>query len=503
MFLGYKMSLSFKHQNHSSKNPQLDALIELIDQHYVDSLNTDTLYQNGIEGILQTLDPHTVYIPKQELILANEELQGEFYGIGIEFYIWKDTVRVAYVMKDGPSASSPLKPGDKIISIDGQNVCGKKLSSEIVIQKIRGQHQSEVNLGMLHPDQTSYTCRIKRDQVAIRTINSSFLLDPGTGYISIRMFSETTAQEFHHALQTLLQQGIKKLVIDVRGNPGGYMDAVTQIADELIAGKHLLIQTKGKSSHEEVFSSKEGLFEKGDLAVLIDENSASASEILAGIIQDLDRGVVVGRRSYGKGLVQEQYDLPDQSAIRITIARYYLPSGRCIQKDYSEGKMHYHEDIYKRYQHGELVNADSVRHSASNKEIFHTTQQRTVYAHEGISPDFFIGIDSTLEKNMTFFYENHLAEEFCNRYFYLNKNEFKSTRDLKEQESALLQNKNIWKALDLYTASFSEMKIPSVAARVKERIMAGFSLLLADQNTQSYFLLRKDPVLIKATSLLK
>lgn len=503
MFLGYKMSLSFKSDHASSQDPELDQLIQLIQEHYVDSLNTDMLYQNGIQGIISSLDPHTIYIPKKDLIRADEELQGEFFGIGIEFYLWKDTVRVASVMEDGPSAKSGICAGDKILSIDNENICSKKLTDEEVIQKIRGQHQSDVKLQIMHPDHSLYSITIKRDQVAIKTVSAYFMLEPGTGYISIRMFSETTAEEFHNALGQLIHDGMKKLIIDVRGNPGGYMDAVTQMADELIAGKQLLIQTKGKHSHEEVYSEKEGLFEKGDLAILIDENAASASEILAGIIQDLDRGVVIGRRSYGKGLVQEQFTLSDQSAIRITIARYYLPSGRCIQKDYSEGKAEYHEDIYKRYQQGELVHADSIHHASKPQEIFHTKNQRLVYAHEGISPDYFMGMDSTLEKGMNFFYENHIAEEFCNSYYFLHKKEFRAEKNVSALEKTIHDNKALWDAFLSYTKTYPEMKNAGVANRVKQHILAGFAQLVADKNTSAYFIYKEDPMLQKAESLLK
>lgn len=415
MFLGVKMADQLPKKK--NKDVQLNALIDLIQTHYVDSINKETLYQNGIEGILKSLDPHTVYIPKEDLQITNEELEGSFYGIGTEFFMVKDTVVISAVVPNGPAAIAGVSVGDRVLKIDTEWVAGKKTEQEAIVKKIRGKKESTVQLLVQHPNHKQATISITRNLVAYTTVTAAVMLNQHTGYIAIRMFNETTYNEFVSALKDLKQQGIQSLIIDVRNNPGGYMDAVANIADELISGKQLLISTKGKHEETKVFSEHPGLFEQGKLTILINENAASASEILAGITQDLDRGTIIGRRSYGKGLVQEQFELPDQSAIRITTARYYLPSGRCIQKEYDNGKEKYQDDLYQRYHNGEMVKGDSsVQHK--NHKTYFTSTHRTVFANEGISPDIFVAADTASLHSLSLFFSEHIPEQFAFDYLY-------------------------------------------------------------------------------------
>jgi len=427
MFLGFKLSHSFTSK---STNNNLTELVRLIEREYVDSINVETLYKNGIEGILKTLDPHTVYIPKEELTRANEQLSGAFYGIGVAFFTFQDTVYISSIIPDGPSEKKGLFPGDKIIQIDTHIVSGRMLSNEEIINKIRGGKDKPLKLKVLHLNNQLEVLTIKRGVVPNKSVQAYFKINDITGYISISVFSETTYTEFKEALTFLVNEKISHLIIDVSNNPGGYMDAVTKIADELIPGTHTLVSTIGKNNKDSIVSNVEGAFEKGKVTVLINEYAASASEILAGIVQDLDRGRVIGRRSFGKGLVQEQFDLPDHSAIRITVARYFLPSGRCIQKPYVDGKEKYNDDIESRYNQGKLTNLDSI--NKTDKRKYYTIKKREVFANQGIIPDVFVKLDTSYNQKLIYFYTKYIAELFTQKYFYFNKREFDQYKSMQQ-----------------------------------------------------------------------
>lgn len=427
MFLGFKLSHSFTTK---STNSNLNDLVHLIEREYVDSIDVETLYKNGIEGILKTLDPHTVYIPKEELTRANEQLSGAFYGIGAAFFSYQDTIYISSIIPNGPSENKGLFPGDKIIQVDTHIVSGKMYSNEEIINKIRGGKDKPLKLKVLHLNNKLEVLTIKRGIVPNKSVEAYFKINDTTGYISISVFSETTYAEFKEALTYLVNQKINHLVIDVSNNPGGYMDAVTQIADELIPGKHTLVSTIGKKNKDSIVSSVEGAFEKGKVTVLINEYAASASEILAGIVQDLDRGKVIGRRSFGKGLVQEQFDLPDHSAIRITVARYFLPSGRCIQKPYVDGKEKYDEDIETRYNQGKLTYLDSI--NKTDKKKYYTSKKREVFANQGIIPDVFVKIDTSFNQKLIYFHTKYIAEIFTQKYFYFNKKDFNQFKSMQQ-----------------------------------------------------------------------
>jgi carboxyl-terminal processing protease len=427
MFLGFKLSHSFTSK---STNNNLTELVRLIEREYVDSINVETLYKNGIEGILKTLDPHTVYIPKEELTRVNEQLSGAFYGIGVAFFTFQDTVYISSIIPDGPSEKKGLFPGDKIIQVDTHIVSGRMLSNEEIINKIRGGKDKPLKLKVLHLNNQLEVLTIKRGVVPNKSVQAYFKINDTTGYISISVFSETTYTEFKEALTFLVNEKISHLIIDVSNNPGGYMDAVTKIADELIPGSHTLVSTIGKNNKDSIVSNVDGAFEKGKVTVLINEYAASASEILAGIVQDLDRGRVIGRRSFGKGLVQEQFDLPDHSAIRITVARYFLPSGRCIQKPYVDGKEKYDDDIESRYNQGKLTDLDSI--NKTDKRKYYTIKKREVFANQGITPDVFVKLDTSYNQKLIYFHTKYTAELFTQKYFYFNKREFDQYKSMQQ-----------------------------------------------------------------------
>ncbi len=500
MFIGYKLSDSINKQRRRSTQSErnLNDLIQLITDKYVDSLDANHLYKDGVNGILSNLDPHTVYIPQEELARVNEELEGSFYGIGVEFFILKDTLHISSIMQGGPSEKTQLRPGDKVIKIDNQLIAGKKIEDDSIISLIRGPLNTDVKLTIIHPDKQIDSLNINRSIIPIKSVTTSFKINKETGYILIRMFSENTYEEFKTALTNLKNEGIKNLIIDVRDNPGGYMDAVANIADELIGGEHTLISTKGKNRQEELSSHINGMFETGQVAILINENSASASEILAGVIQDMDRGTLIGRRTYGKGLVQEQFELPDHSAIRITVARYYLPSGRCIQKSYENGKEEYKKDIYNRYTHGELIHQDSNQHK-SIKKLFYTADKQIVYSNEGITPDVFVAIDTTINAKLRSFYENRIASDFASIYFYKHNKEFSQYASVENFVSTFSFSPEMNKELDLYyknyglnTIGFNDSKS---FAKMQHSIKAEFGKLLFHNNGYYATLVQDDAMI--------
>lgn len=370
-------------------------ILTYIQRDYVDEVNTDELVETAISKMLEDLDPHSVYIPAEELELAKSQLEGEFEGIGIEFNIFKDTIYVVAPLSGGPSEEIGLLSGDKIVEVDGKNVAGIGVDNQTVFKLLRGPKGSNVEVGVKRKGKDEILhFNITRDKIPQESIDVSYMVDNEVGYIKISRFAATTYDEFKRALIGLKDKGMKKLIIDLQGNPGGYMDRAINIVDELLAGNKLIVYTEGKQPryNSEARAYKEGLFENQPVIVLLDEGSASASEIVAGALQDNDRALIVGRRSFGKGLVQMPIPLDDGSELRLTISRYYTPSGRSIQKPYGEGD-EYGMDLLNRYKHGELFNPDSIHFNDSLK--FQTAKGRIVYGGGGIMPDFFVPLDTT------------------------------------------------------------------------------------------------------------
>ena len=370
----------------------VDEVMLMIDGNYTESPDMDRLSTEAINAMLKALDPHSVFIAAKDVQRANEPLEGNFEGVGISFQIVQDTIVVGSVIDGGPSEKVGLMVGDKIIRIDHQPATGDTINNNYVFKHLRGKKGTVVSLDILRQG-TVYTFDITRDKVPIYSIDTYFMADDTIGYIRLIRFARTSVDDFHKALKALNKQGMKSLILDLRGNTGGFLDIAYGLANEFLGRNQLIVYTEGRKSPRQNFRSNgRGKFREGRLVVLIDENSASASEIVSGAVQDWDRGLVIGRRSFGKGLVQRMFPLKDGSQIRLTTARYYTPSGRCIQRPYDEGSDAYRDDINQRYKHGELVNADSIHFADSLK--YKTAGGRTVYGGGGIMPDIFVPMDT-------------------------------------------------------------------------------------------------------------
>lgn len=373
-----------------NKYDKLNDVINFIENTYVDSINIKDLTDDAITSLLENLDPHSVYITAEEFNAANDPLVGSFEGIGVEFRIQKDSITVMNVIAGGPADSVGLHAGDRIVKVDGKNVAGIKITNEEVMKKLKGKKGTQVKVAVYRQGvKNLLSYAITRDVIPTYSLDIAYMLTNNIGYIKLSKFSATTHEEFVAALNKLKRKGLKKLVLDLRGNGGGYLNSAIDIADEFLEDNKLIVYTKGlHRTKNTVYATDGGLFEEGDLTVLIDEFSASASEIVAGAIQDNDRGTIIGRRSFGKGLVQEQINLSDGSAIRLTVARYYTPTGRCIQKSYKNGIEDYYSEFYERFIDGELESADSIKFSDSLK--FKTPKGKVVYGGGGIMPDIFV-----------------------------------------------------------------------------------------------------------------
>ena len=399
MVLGFNLRDSLRNKRDISTvmrhNDRLEAIINLINEKYVDTINSNDLYRDAVSGILKPLDPHTVYIPTEELQGVNDDLDGGFSGIGVEFAIIRDTIEVTSVVENGPSAHAGINIGDQVIKVGDSLVAGTNINSVRIMHLLRGKQNSVVNVTVKSIDNSFLRqVPITRGIIPIYSVDASIMLDEATGYIKINRFSATTYDEFKKALEQLKQKGAKQLVIDVRDNPGGYLDAVTSMADDFLDDSKLIVYTQGQHMPKTEYKAKDkGLFETGKLAILVDEGSASASEILAGAIQDWDRGVIIGRRTYGKGLVQEQYEMPDGAALRLTTARYYTPSGRSIQRSFAKGRDAYAQDYEKRFETGELVGKDIA--TPVDTTPYYTGKKRVVYGGGGIKPDIYVPYDTS------------------------------------------------------------------------------------------------------------
>ncbi len=385
---------TFNPSRQASTNDKINSLLEYIEYQYVDTINKKDLVEKTVTSMLQSLDPHSAYIPASDFESVNEPLEGNFDGIGVEFNIIKDTIRVISPIEGGPSEKIGIRAGDRLIKVEGKNVAGVKITNKEVFEKLRGKSGTVVAVTILRSGiQKPLQFKITRDAIPLYSLDASYMVKLDIGYIKISKFSATTYQEYLKAFNALSKQGMKKLILDLRGNPGGYLNAAVDISDEFLANGLQIVYTQGKANPKKVYKATEhGSFENNPLVVLIDEGSASASEIVAGAVQDNDRGTVIGRRSFGKGLVQDQMQLPDGSAIRLTIARYYTPTGRCIQKPYSDDKDQYYSEEYDRYTNGELLNEDSIKLDKTKQ--YKTPEGKIVYGGGGVMPDVFVPIDT-------------------------------------------------------------------------------------------------------------
>lgn len=373
---------------------KLSSLLYHIDRMYVDDVNKNKLVDAAIVSMLAELDPHSIYIPKEDLEEVNEPLKGNFEGVGIQFNIVRDTIYVVDAIPGGPSERIGIRAGDRIVNIDQDNVAGVNFKNNDVMKRLRGKKGTKVNVSILRKGEaTPLDFTITRDKIPIFSVEASYMAEPNVGYIKVSRFSATTMKEFREKLTELKAAGMKDLILDLQGNGGGYLRTAIEMADEFLGDRKLVVYTEGRTSpREDTYATKDGLFEKGRLVVLVDEGSASASEIVSGAVQDWDRGLIIGRRSFGKGLVQRPVMLSDGSAVRLTVSRYYTPSGRSIQKSYDEGVEAYQREKTERFAKGELTTADSI-HLADTVKYF-TMNKRVVYGGGGIMPDVFVPIDT-------------------------------------------------------------------------------------------------------------
>lgn len=379
----------------NSKKDKLNRLIDYIEYDYVDDVNTDSIVDVTVNGILENLDPHSVYIPRDDMERVADEMRGNFVGIGVSFYTYKDTITVIRPIENGPSAKVGIKGGDRIVMADGDTLYGDTQDKELV-KKLKGPLNSTVELKVFRKGEPDLlTFKVKRGKIPIKSVDAAYMLTETLGYIKINKFAESTYKEFKKELDKLMETGALQIALDLRDNPGGRLDITEKILDEFLEDDKLILFTKNKRGDiEKSFATSKGEFEDGDVFVLIDENSASASEIVAGALQDNDKGTIVGRRSYGKGLVQREMDLGDGSAVRLTVSRYYTPTGRSIQRPYEKGNKAYYEDYYTRLENGEL--SDGAKIEVADSLKFTTPNGKIVYGGGGIIPDVFVPVDKSM-----------------------------------------------------------------------------------------------------------
>jgi carboxyl-terminal processing protease len=423
---------SFGQRHDPKKSDQkFTAAMQIIRFAYVDTVNEEKLTEAAIIAMLKELDPHSTYMSKEEVEKANEPLQGNFEGIGVQFEIVKDTIIVVTPIPGGPSEKLGVMSGDKIVKIDGKDATGPKVNNEFVLSQLRGTKGSEVTVTIYRKrSKELLDFKIVRDKIPIFSVDAAYMAAPGIGYIKLNKFAATTMEEFKTAMTKLKGLGMTAMILDLQNNSGGYLNTAIDLADEFLEKGRLEVYTEGYfSPKQQNVATENGDFEKGRLVVLVNEGSASASEILAGAVQDWDRGIIIGRRTFGKGLVQRPYTLPDGSVIRLTTAHYYTPTGRCVQKPYDEGVDKYYEDLTKRFEHGEYLNPDSIKFPDSLK--YYTPNKRVVYGGGGIMPDIFVPLDTS--KNTEYFtavIRKGILNEFVQKYIETRRDKLKSTYPL-------------------------------------------------------------------------
>lgn len=496
-FINYpSVKTSFAKNNYKTK---LNRLLDFIDKEYVDDVKTDSIVDLTVTNILANLDPHSVYVPPSEQASIAESMKGDFVGIGINFYSYKDTIAVIRPMENGPAARAGIKEGDRILYADNFKLFGKKLKNEVLFSKLKGKKNSEVILTVYRKsEKKQLKIKVIRDIVPIKSVDVAIMLDKVTGYIKINRFAQTTAKEFHTALLNLKKNHVTSLIIDLRDNGGGVMESAIEVADELLKEKELIVFTRNKKGNvDKIQATEKGDYESGRVAVLIDENSASASEILAGAIQDNDRGTIYGRRSFGKGLVQREMNFDDGSAVRLTIARYYTPSGRSIQKPYKKGNSEdYFKESESRYLSGELYEKSKMKIADSLK--FKTKNGRIVYGGGGIVPDVFIPIEATHgNESLEYILQTGLVGHFVFEQLDHNRTIFSG---LNFTEFSKKINKN-----DYYTIQFKKylsnlgiaLNINNNDSIINRYVMAEFARQLFGEN-QYYQIVLKEDTMIKA-----
>ena len=491
----------------NSESNRLNNLLHIVNDQYVDSVDPNDIVEKAIPQILSELDPHSIYISAKDVEIMNDDLKGSFCGIGIEFTIREDTIHVQNVISDGPSERAGIVAGDKIVEIDGKPFVGKQVTNTEAMRRLKGEKGTKVNVGIIRfgsKEIKHFT--LIRDEIATKSIESVYMLNETTGYIKVKKFAENTYPELLIALATLSQENFQNLVIDLRGNTGGYMQTAVQMANEFLPANRLITYVEGRRSPRNDFTSDgRGAYQKMPLIVLIDEASASSSEIFAGAIQDNDRGTIIGRRSFGKGLVQQQISFHDGSMIRLTVARYYTPSGRCIQKPYKMGdEDEYEKDLEARYKHGEFFSQDSIRHEGP---LYHTRLGRPVYGGGGITPDYFVAEDTT---GYTSYYKkaamSGLIVQFAYSYTDNNRQHLQEIEEVKAME-AYLQKQNIVEKFAAYAEKNGlqrrNLLIRKSYKLLEQYIVARVIYNILGECALDQYLNTDDPTVMKALEVLK
>ena len=491
----------------NSGSNRLSNLLHLIDDQYVDKVNIDSLVDVAIPQILADLDPHSVYISAKDAQAVADDLKGSFSGVGIEFTIRKDTIHVQNVVKNGPAQRAGILAGDKIVSVDGKPFVGKIVTNEEAMRRLKGPKDTKVKLGVMRYGQKAVKYfTVTRGDIPQKSITATYMLDKNTGDIKVKSFGETTYPEMLIALAKLSQEGFTNLVIDLRDNTGGYMNSAIQMANEFLPKNKLIVYTIGRKSPRQDFPSDgHGSYQKIPLVVLINEGSASASEIFAGAMQDNDRATIIGRRSFGKGLVQQQLSFPDGSMIRLTIARYYTPSGRCIQKPFTAGdNKDYEEDLLTRYQHGEFFSQDSIKHHGP---AYHTSIGRTVYGGGGITPDIFVAEDTL---GMTSYYKqaamSGLILQYAFTYTDNNRPKLNTYKDMMSL-SKYLVSQNTVEQFAAY-ADHNGLKRRNLMIRKSHKLLERFInsriiYNMLDDEAWTEYINADDPTIAKALSVFR
>lgn len=488
----------------NSKKDKLNRLIDYIDFEYVDQVNTDSIVDVTVNGILDKLDPHSTYIPQGELQKVTENMKGDFVGIGVSFYSYKDTIAVIRPLAGGPSEKAGIKSGDRIIMADDDSIYGPQWSNEDIFNKLKGEKNSKIRLKVYRKGENELLdFTLKRANIPIKSVDAAYMLTPDLGYIKVNRFAESTYKEFKKALNKLQNQGATKLALDLRDNPGGFLAIAEQIADEFLENGKLILFTKNKSGRiEKSFATRKGDFEEGEVFILINENSASASEIVAGALQDNDKGTIVGRRSYGKGLVQREMALGDGSAVRLTVSRYYTPTGRSIQRHYDHGhNAEYYNDYYKRRGSGEFNDETNIEVSDSLKFI--TPKGKIVYGGGGIIPDIFVPLDSSIQnETLSFIRRSGLINYFVfeeldvdrKKYQQITKEDFISNFEVNDEIVSHFQD---------YLMARGSGKITFVAYKeeIKQLIKAALADQLYGSNTSEKILNAMDPMIEEVIKL--
>ena len=491
----------------NSELQKMSEVMSYIERYYVDTVNTDSIYGLAINAMLQGLDPHSSYSTVEENKTMMETLEGAFEGIGIQFNIMNDTLMVVSVISGGPSEKAGLMAGDRMIEVDGKSIIGIK--NDQAFKKLRGKKGSKVKVGILRPGfKDKYTYEITRGVIPTYTVDVAYMIDNQTGYIKLNEFGSTTAKEFNDAILKLKRQGMSNLIVDLRSNGGGFLDAAVSVCDEFLSNKQKIVSIEGSKVRPEIiYASRKGDFEQGKVVILIDDFSASASEIVAGAVQDNDRGTIIGRRSFGKGLVQRQFDLADKSSIRLTTSRYHTPSGRCIQREYENGTEAYYEDIYKRLVNGEMESLDSI-HLDSSK-VYHTLKGRTVYGGGGIMPDIFVPIDRGDDLNAYYDIANTSALiQFAFHYANDHKSELKNQYpDTKSYISKMQVSDQMLQQLVQYYEKSNKKKVSKMSANSSKELKTWLKALIGRNlyGDEAFYLVinKTDNVIIKALETLK